>query len=83
MLQITERDPGNSSTMCQVHFQLLVPVTYRGMDYESSVSELIPSRWLYRVAPTTPGLLLPRLVLELCITSDMSGYRLRNDFIAG
>ena len=52
-------------------------------DYVSSVSELLPSRWLYRVAPTTSGLLLPRLVLELCITSELYGCRLTNDFIAG
>jgi len=29
--QITERDTGNSGTMCPVHCQLLVPVTYRGL----------------------------------------------------
>jgi len=31
LLQITEGDPGSSNTMCPVHFQLLVPVTYRGL----------------------------------------------------
>jgi len=77
MLQITEHDPGN----CVRSIFSSLYLWHTG-DYESSVSELMPSRWLYRVAPTTPGLLLPRLVLELCVTSDFSGCRLTNDFIA-
>ena len=61
-------------------------------DYKSSVSELISCLWLYRKAPTTPGLLLPRQPkqpdngypdMQTLITANLWEIVLHNNSING